>query len=113
MGSVHYHGTIDATVGGQPLDFGRQRFQLQADAFHFENGDGQRWHVHAEEVTLAYAMGTLGIDVTNETVAYDGTTYGDDPNETAVVRVNGDPVNPSEYVLRKGDHVRIAANASG
>jgi sulfur carrier protein ThiS len=113
VGSVHYHGTIDATVGGQDLDFGRQQFQLQADAFHFENGKGERWHVHAEQVTLAYAMQTLGIDVTGGTVAYDGTTYGDDPNETAVVRVNGESVNPKQYVLKKGDSVRIVANRSG
>ncbi|NEU55589.1 hypothetical protein [Halorussus sp. MSC15.2] len=112
IGSVHYHGTINVSIGGERLDFSRQRFQLQADAFHFENGDGQRWHVHAEDVTLAYAMQTLGIEVTNETVTYDGTTYGDDPNETVEVRVNGEPVTPSEYVLQKGDHVRIVANAS-
>ncbi|WP_135853631.1 hypothetical protein [Halorussus salinus] len=113
VGSVHYHGTIEATIGGQQLDFGRQRFQLQADAFHFENGEGQRWHVHAEEVTLAWAMQTLGIDVTNGTVAYRGTTYGDDAGETATVTVNGESVAPTEYVLRRGDEIRIVANASG
>ncbi|WP_276299111.1 C2H2-type zinc finger protein [Halorussus lipolyticus] len=112
VGAVHYHGTIDATIGGQELDFGRQRFQLQADAFHFENGEGERWHVHAERVTLAYAMQTLGIDVTNGTVAYDGTTYGDDPGETAIVEVNGESVTPGEYVLQKGDSVQIVANES-
>ncbi|UPW01375.1 C2H2-type zinc finger protein [Halorussus gelatinilyticus] len=112
VGSVHYHGTIEATIGGQQLDFGRQRFQLQADAFHFENGEGRRWHVHAEEVTLAWAMQTLGIDVTNGTVSYRGTTYGDDPGETARVLVNGESVTPTEYVLQKGDRVRIVANAS-
>ena len=113
VGAVHYHGTINATIGGQELDFSRQRFQLQADPFHFENRDGRQWHVHAEQVTLAYAMQTLGIDVTNGTVAYDGTTYGDDPNETAVVQVNGESVTPTEYVLQKGDTVRIVANSSG
>ena len=112
VGSVHYHGTIDATIGGQELDFGRQQFQLQADAFHFENGEGQRWHVHAEEVTLGWAMQTLGIDVTNGTVAYRGTTYGDDAGETATVTVNGESVTPTEYVLQKGDEIRIVANAS-
>jgi sulfur carrier protein ThiS len=112
VGSIHYHGTIDATIGGQELDFGRQRFQLQADAFHFENGDGEQWHGHAERVTLAYAMQTLGIDVTNGTVTYDGTTYGDGPNETVIVEVNGESVNPEEYVLEQGDHIRIVANES-
>jgi len=113
VGSVHYHGTIDATIGGQELDFSRQRFQRQADAFHFENRDGEQWHVHAERVTLAYAMQTLGIDVTNGTVAYDGTTYGDDPNETAIVEVNGESVTPRKYVVQRGDNIRIVANESG
>ncbi|NHN60201.1 MULTISPECIES: hypothetical protein [Halorussus] len=113
VGSVHYHGTIDATVGGQRLDFSQQRFQLQDRAFHFENGNGERWHVHAKGVTLAYAMQTLGVDVTNDTVAYDGTTYGDDPGESVTVTVNGESVTPAEYVLQQGDSVRIAANASG
>jgi sulfur carrier protein ThiS len=112
VGAVHYHGTIDATIDGQELDFSRQQFQLEADAFHFENRDGEQWHVHADRVTLAYAMQTLGIDVTNGTVAYDGTTYGDDPNETAIVEVDGESVNPTEYVLQQGDHVRIVANES-
>lgn len=112
VGAVHYHGTIDATIGGQELDFGRQQFQVQDDAFHFENRDGEQWHGHAERVTLAYAMQTLGIDVTNGTVTYNGTTYGDDPNETAIVEVNGESVNPGEYVLQEGDHIRIVANES-
>ena len=113
VGSVHYHGTINATIGGQQLDFSRDRFQLQDRAFHFERGNGERWHVHAKQVTLAYAMQTLGIDVTNGTVTYDGTTYGDDPNESVTVTVNGEPVTPSEYVLQQGNRVRIVANASG
>jgi len=113
VGAEHYHGTIDVTIGGQTLDFSRQRFQLQADPFHFENGDGERWHVHARDVTLAYAMGTLGVDVTDEEVAYDGTTYGDDSGETVRVLVNDESVDPASYVLQEGDHVRIVANQSG
>lgn len=111
---VHYHGTIDATIGGEPVDFSRDEYQLQADAFHFENGDGDRWHGHAEDVTLAYAMGTLDIEVTESTVTHDGTTYrADDPDTTVIVEVNGESVTPSEYVLQEGDHVRIVANRSG
>ena len=112
VGSVHYHGTIDVTIDGQELDFSRQRFQYEADPFHFEDGDGEQWHVHARGVTLSYAMGTLGIEVTENTVTYEGTTYGDDPDETAVVEVNGESVTPDEYVLEEGDHIRIVANGS-
>jgi hypothetical protein len=113
LGSVHYHGTIELVVNGQQVDFSRDRYQMRADPFHFEGGDGTRWHVHARGVTLEYAMTTLGINVTESTVTYRGTTYRDSaPNTTVTVTVNGEPVTPSEYVLREDDHVRIVVEQS-
>ncbi|MFB6167380.1 MAG: hypothetical protein ABEJ43_00875 [Haloferacaceae archaeon] len=113
VGSAHYHGTIEMVVNGQQVDFGQSQYQLQADAFHFEGGEGTRWHAHAQDVTLAYAMSTLGIDVTESTVTYRGTTYREgDPNTSVTVTVNGEPVTPSEYVLRPGDSVRIVVEQS-
>lgn len=111
--SVHYHGSITAEIGGEELDFGRDRFQMQADAFHFENGDGDRWHGHAKDVTLAWAMETLGIEVTEDSVTYDGTTYRDAEGATVVVEVNGETVDPREYVLQEGDSIRIVAEETG
>ena len=108
LGGAHTHGPIQMVVEGQQVDFSQSQYQLQADAFHFENGDGSRWHVHAEDVTLGYAMGTLGIEVTESTVTYEGTTYQDsDPDTSVTVTVNGNAVTPSEYVLQDGDDVRI------
>lgn len=112
-GSVHYHGTMEMVVNGQRVDFGQDRYQLQADAFHFEGGEGTRWHVHARGVTVEYAMATLGIDVAESTVTYRGTTYrGSAPNTTVAITVNGEPVPPSEYVLRQGDRLRITVDRS-
>ena len=107
VGSVHTHGTIEMRVAGQSIDFSQSQYQLQADPFHFENGNGDRWHVHAEGVTLEYAMSTLDIGVTNESVTYEGETYRAEGNTTVTVAVNGEPVVPSEYVLQDGDRVRI------
>ncbi|MFB6299012.1 MAG: hypothetical protein ABEH65_01990 [Halobacteriales archaeon] len=108
VGSVHYHGTIEMVVNGERIDFSRDRYQLQAEAFHFEGGDGTRWHVHAEGVTLEFAMATLGIEVTETTVTYDGTTYRDSSSAYSVtITVNGEPVIPSEYVLQPDDRIRI------
>lgn len=113
LGSVHHHGTMDVVVNGERVDFSRSRYQLQADPFHFEGGEGTRWHVHARGVTLAYAMDTLGIDVTASTVTYRDTTYRDsDPNTTVTVTVNGEPVTPSDHVLREGDRVRVVVDGS-
>jgi len=113
LGSVHYHGTIAVVIDGQRVDFSQNQYQLRADAFHFEGGDGTRWHVHARGVTLAYAMETLDIAVTDSSVTYRGTTYRNSASNTTVtVTVNGNPVTPSEYVLQNGDRVRIVAERS-
>ncbi len=111
VGSVHYHGTIEMVVDGEPVDFGQPEYQYRntgVDAFHFEAGDGSRWHGHAENVTLAWAMGSLDIGVTESTVTFEGTTYDDaDPDTNVSVTVDGEPVVPSAYVLQEGDAVRI------
>ncbi len=108
VGSVHFHGTMEMVVDGHRVDFSQSRYQLQADAFHFEANDGLRWHVHARGVTLAWAMDSLGIGVTADAVAFEGATYDDaDPATTVRVTVDGEPVTPERYVLREGDAVRI------
>jgi hypothetical protein len=114
--SEHAHGRINVTIDGQTLDFSRDQYQLQADAFHFESGNGRIWHKHAPGVTLEYAMATLGIDVSQDSVTFEGTTYSDsDPDTSVTVTVDGDPVVPSEYELtgtstdnaEQGDFIRI------
>lgn len=108
LGAVHYHGTMTVAIDGDRVDFSRTEYQLQADPFHFEAGDGERWHVHARNVTLSWAMDSLGIGVTAETVTVDGTTYDDaDPGTDVTVAVDGEPVQPASYVLQEGDTVRI------
>lgn len=105
---MHTHGSITVTIAGERIDFSRDTYQLQDNYFHFEHGNGDRWHVHGKDVTLQYAMDTLNIHVTNETVTYQGTTYRDsNPGTTVTVEVNGEPVNPRTYVLQDGDRVQI------
>lgn len=112
------HGTIEMTVLGEDVDFSRSEYQVGSTDdpnFHFENGNGRIWHDHADGVTLQYAMWTLDIGVTEDTVVYQGTTYRDNATYNVSVRVNGEPVDPTSYVLEgaaqadadQGDHVRI------
>jgi hypothetical protein len=111
IGGVHYHGTMEMVIDGDPVDFSQPSYQYRntgVDAFHFEGGDGTTWHGHAENVTLAWAMNSLDIGVTAETVRFEGTTYDDADSDTNVtVTVDGEPVTPSTYVLEEGDAVRI------
>lgn len=113
---LHAHGTIDFTVDGEQLDFSREKYQEAGhnDHFHFEGGHANPWHAHSAHVTLAYAMSTLdGINMTDESITYNGTTYPyDGENGTVTVTVNGDAVDPSEYYLKDGDSVNIEIESS-
>ncbi len=113
---LHVHGTIDFTVDGEQLDFSRDKYQQAGhnDHFHFEGGHANPWHAHSAHVTLAYAMSTLdGINMTDDSVTYNGTTYPyDGENGTVTVTVNGDPVEPTEYYLKDGDSVSIEIESS-
>jgi hypothetical protein len=111
LGSVHYHGAMEMVVRGERVDFSRSQYQLQLNAFHFEGGGATRWHGHARDVTLTYAMRSLGMNITDSTVTYQGTTYRDSDSNTSVsITVNGEPVTPSRYALQEGDEVRIAVS---
>lgn len=108
IGSVHYHGTMEMIVTGERVDFIQNRFQLRADAFHFEGGQGVQWHGHARGVTLEYALESLGFGVTSTAITIDGTTYQSSASNTSVqYLVNGEQVSPRTYVLRTGDQIRI------
>ncbi|WP_338729967.1 MoaD/ThiS family protein [Haladaptatus sp. DJG-WS-42] len=109
LGGAHFHGPITAEIGGDRLDFSQSRFQNQDRAFHFEGGDGSQWHGHANQITLKYAMDTLNISVTEASVSYDGTTYAQANGDTVRVQVNGESVNPAEYLLQEGDRITIIA----
>jgi sulfur carrier protein ThiS len=114
-GSVHYHGPITVVIGGDELDFSRDRFQLRSTgdrAFHFEGGNGDRYHVHAQGVTLEYALESLGIGVRQDLLAFDGTVYNESRGATVVYEVNGESVEPETYVLQRDDSVRVVANNS-
>lgn len=105
-GSDHYHGSLEMTVLDETVDFSQQQYQLRDDRFHFE-GDG-RWHAHATGVTLGYGMESLGIDVTDSAVTYEGTTYEDGDGYAISILVNGESVSPGAYVLEDGDRVSIS-----
>ncbi|MFB6130423.1 MAG: hypothetical protein ABEJ28_06350 [Salinigranum sp.] len=104
----HVHGRMTASINGTYLNFADDRFQDQDKYFHFENGNGTEWHAHARNVSLGYAMRTLGMNVTGDSVTYNGTTYRDGQNANVTVSVDGKAVkDPSDYVLKPGDHVRV------
>ena len=109
-GSAHYHGGIEVTITGDTVDFSQPQYQNPQEnrRFHFEGGDGTRWHAHATGVTFQYAMNALGFDVElGPKTLVAGDTYTDGEGYEVVFEVNGNEVTDLNYVLKEGDHVRI------
>jgi len=115
---IHEHGTMEATIAGEQIDFSQRQYQVEADCFHFERGNGRIWHTHCRGVTLQWGLGTLGIETNanGSVVTFDGETYRDSGPWNVSIRVNGEPVNPGSYVLQgvngvenveQGDRVRV------
>ncbi|WP_435159772.1 hypothetical protein [Haladaptatus sp. DFWS20] len=78
----------------------------QSDGFWFDGSKHKVWHHSGGDVTLAQALSTVGVEATAETLTYDGTTYEESTDGTGLYyRVNGEPVNPTEYTLKDGDEV--------
>ncbi|MFC4406666.1 MoaD/ThiS family protein [Haloarchaeobius iranensis] len=116
IGGPHHHGGMTVTIDGRSLDFSQPEFQRAREnpAFHYERGNGGRWHVHARGVTLEYALESLGIDVAPEALAFEGTVYRTGEGDTVRFVVNDQPVDPTTYELQEGDQVEVVAtnNAS-
>jgi len=118
-GDVHEHGTIEITIDGEQVSFTGTQY-TDAIGFHFHGG-GPVWHMHPREpgrFTLAEAMDRIGIDLTADSIAVEGTTYdASDPGTNLTIEVNGEPVDPETYELHgtgvteaqrgQGDDVRI------
>lgn len=126
-GTVHIHGQLNVTIGGEHLDVTSPEFAGRDDHFHIHpRQDEPIWHVHSQGVTLQYALGTLGIEVNDDgtVLSYDGETYrADDSGTSVVIEVDGEPVEPGSYELQgvgepaaergEGDNVRVAVETDG
>lgn len=112
------YGTINLSIDGEAIDFSKDRYRTGDQAFAFAADDGDVWWTEAENVTLEYALATVSIEVTETSVRSPNRRFQDtDPGTEVRVRVDGEPVDPSTYVLAgapsrdradEGDHVNIS-----
>lgn len=117
----HDHGELDVTVDGESINFDQSEHHNQHPTFHFHEGYGQTWHHHPESplqpweferMTVAEALATLDMAVTESTFTLDGTTYDDDHSETTVeIEVNDTSINPQEHLIHDEDYISITVES--
>ncbi len=120
---IHEHGTISVVYDDTAVAFDDPEHIERDDCFHFHGSDdAEVWHTHCEDVTIEYALETLGMDVTADRFAADGEAFAEDDGDSVSVTVNGEEVDPQTYVLEgvgpvddakggAGDHVEIVAES--
>jgi hypothetical protein len=121
VGSVHEHGTMNISIDGQQLDLTSPAFSRGDSAFHFHGNERQKygeylWHKHARDVTLQYALGTLGVDVNDAgtELSFNGTTYdASNAGTTIEITVNGQPVDPGSHEVGGVRDEAAAAEGEG
>ncbi|XVH32714.1 hypothetical protein ACNS7O_05875 [Haloferacaceae archaeon DSL9] len=116
-GEVHAHGSFNFRVDGRPHYLGDMEENWGDEAnehFYFSESDGEgdrTWHMHSRGVTLAYAVHGIPVfQFDGSRLAYDGEVYDESQYS---LDVNGEEVDPSEYVIERGDTINLMIESDG
>lgn len=102
-------GRMAVVVDGSRLNLGARA----GSSFRVDPDAPDTWHATGSP-TLSAALSTVGVDANATSLSWDGRTYRASTNGTTLVyRVNGAPVNPSDYRLRDGDEVWVLVVTNG
>lgn len=105
--SVAASGEMAVVIDDERLDLAAAAESNDSASF-WVGSSGTTWERTDANVTLADALERVGVNASNGSVTYEGTTYTESTsNTTVVMRVDGEPVDPSEYVLQEGDQVWV------
>jgi len=110
-GTTHEHAQFDVVIDGQEIDFSQPRYQIgqtQNRYIHFEGGDGQTIHKHATDTTIAFALESLGMAITDACLTLDTGEEYCESEGNLTVQANGNAVNASSYVIQEGDVIEVA-----
>lgn len=102
VGNIHEHAEIQLYLNSsQVFDFSPQKYQLQSDFIHFEQGQqpgpDTTAHIHSTPGTrpsIGCMFSTLGWQVSEDKIVTDtGETYPVDENHELTILVDGEPAD--------------------
>lgn len=107
--SAHSHADVKVYINGRAIDFSQRKYQLASRFIHFEDGIGDVVHVHATGLTIGHLFKSLGIDFSNNCIAFEGKDYCNEAGKKLKFYVNGQPNNEFEnYFINDLDKYLIS-----
>lgn len=107
-GSAALSGEMVVVVAGEEIAVSADGSRESGFWFDEDAENYGVWHAGSENVTLAAALSTLGVDASADAVEYGGDTYEASADGTSLhYRVDGESVDPEEYTLENGDEVWV------
>lgn len=111
-GSLHAHGSMVVEINGETYTLADEPRNHESNTgdpnFHFHEGSDQ-YHLHAEGVTLDYALDSLPqVEASAETVEFRGHTYDASDADTQVRYVaGGDAVDLNYTIPESAPELRV------
>ncbi|WP_192498528.1 MoaD/ThiS family protein [Halorussus halophilus] len=98
-------GEMTVVVGDDRLEYPSG----SEDAGFWFTDQHKIWNAKTDgEVTLAEALAQFDVEASADSFSYDGETYAESDSGVSVdYRVNGQSVDPQEYVLQDGDEIWV------
>ena len=107
--SAHLHADVKVYINDKAIDFSQRKYQLAARFIHFEEGVGDVLHTHATGLTLGHLFKSLGMDLNNNCIIFEGQSYCNDANKRLKFYVNGQANNEFDnYVIKDLDKYLIS-----
>ncbi|MAZ30137.1 hypothetical protein CL655_02530 [bacterium] len=111
---VHVHSDWLVHLNGVTYDFSADAYQTTAlqelsDTIHLHDNNGLVVHRHADDVTLADFLNSLGFTLTDSCITTDKNKgFCTNTEQVLTVYVNDEPiVEPSQYVNQEEDQILI------
>src|SRR3989338_2662258 len=107
--SAHLHADVKVYINGEAIDFSQQKYQLQNNFIHFEDGVGDVVHNHATGLAVGHMFKSVGIDFNSNCIVIDNQSYCNDNKNKLKFYANGRLSNEFDnYVIHDMDKLLIS-----
>jgi hypothetical protein len=116
---VHVHADFAVYMNGDQLDFSQTGYQSSVshekdEDVHLHDGDGKVVHRHAEGVTFAQLLKSIGYELGSDCFTTDTKEqYCTNASSTLAFYVNGTPADKTTYIPQEEDQILLTYGPTG